>query len=75
MAYSRAEKAILRDFGRRVRAARNACGWSQEDLAAEAAVDRTYVGAIERGERNLSLLNINKLSVALDESFEDFFPH
>lgn len=74
MVYTRQEKAILAAFGRRVRAAREARGWSQEDLAYEAGLDRTYVGGIERGERNIALLSLNKLASALDEGFGDFFP-
>ena len=75
MAYSRMESAILRDFGRRVRSARDILGWSQEQLADQTQLDRTYISDIERGARNVSLLNMNKLSVALDESFKGFFPH
>ena len=45
-------------FGARVRALRTTKGWSQERLAAEAKLDRTYIGGIERGERNPSLVNI-----------------
>lgn len=75
MAYSNKEKLILRDFGRRVRAARTALDWSQEDLAERTRLDRTYIGGIERGERNVSLLNMNKISIALGEAFKGFFPH
>lgn len=74
MPYTRSEQEVLREFGKRVRSAREARGWSQEDLAAEADLDRTYVGAIERGERNLALLNINKLAKALDDGFSGFLP-
>ena len=74
MAYSDEEQQILREFGRRVRAARDAQVWTQEDLAAETGLDRTYVGSVERGERNLALLNINKLALALDQSFDGFLP-
>ncbi|ANO50055.1 helix-turn-helix domain-containing protein [Woeseia oceani] len=74
MAYSRDEQIILGEFGRRVRAARKAQGWTQEDLASEVGVDRTYIGGIERGERNLSLLNINRIAVALDENFDGLLP-
>jgi transcriptional regulator with XRE-family HTH domain len=45
-------------FGSRVRALRTARGWSQERLAHEAGLDRTYVGSVERGERNIALDNI-----------------
>lgn len=74
MAYPRHDKAILAAFGRRIRAARLAKDWSQEDLAHEAGLDRTYVGSIERGERNVALLNLNKLARALDDDLADFFP-
>jgi len=52
-------------FGRRLRALRKRAGLSQEELAAESGLHRTYVGAIERGERNVSLLNIVRLARAL----------
>ena len=48
-----------------VRQARTALGFSQEVLAAEAGLHRTYIGAIERAERNLSLDNIERLALAL----------
>jgi len=52
-------------FGRRLRAAREARGLSQETLALQAGLHRTYVGSAERGLRNVSLVNILKLSRAL----------
>ena len=52
-------------FGQRVRAVRLSLGYSQERLADLARLHRTYVGAIERGERNVSLLNIWRLAAAL----------
>ena len=52
-------------FGERVRALRQAANLSQEELAEACGLHRTYVGAIERGERNISLLNIIALSRAL----------
>jgi transcriptional regulator with XRE-family HTH domain len=53
-------------FGQNVRLAREAKGFSQEFLAVKAGLDRTYVGGVERGERNISLLNICRLASALD---------
>lgn len=53
-------------FGERVRALRNEVGLSQEALADRAELHRTYVGSIERGERNVSLDNIYRLADALD---------
>ena len=52
-------------FGERVRALRHAGNLSQEELAEACGLHRTYVGAVERGERNISLLNIIALSRAL----------
>lgn len=69
MAYTKSEQATLRAFGKRVRSAREARGWSQEYLAEKAGMDRTYVGGIERGERNPALLNINRLAEALGDNF------
>ncbi len=61
-------------FGSIVRASRIAKGWSQERLAAEAKLDRTYIGGIERGERNPSLVNIHRLAKALRTPVRDLFP-
>lgn len=53
-------------FGARVRKRRQALGLTQEGLADAAELHWTYVGSVERGERNISLRNILKLAVALD---------
>ena len=53
-------------LGRAVRARRKALGISQEALAQAADVDRSHMGKIERGERNVTLLNILKIASALD---------
>ena len=74
MAYSDEDRQLLREFGRRVREARDAHGWTQEDLADEAGLDRTYVGSVERGERNVALLNVNKLALALGDNLAGFLP-
>jgi len=52
-------------FGKNVRSRRAAVGVSQEALADLSGLHRTYVGAVERGERNVSLLNICRLAKAL----------
>lgn len=54
-----------RALGRRVRELREACGYTQEELAEAAQMHRTYVGSVERGERNVSLLNLHALADAL----------
>ena len=55
-----------RHFGLRVREARLALGFSQEELADVVGLHRTYIGAVERGERNISLRNIVRLARALE---------
>lgn len=57
---------ILKRLGKNVRAFRYKLGISQERLALIAELDRTYVGAIERGERNVSIVNLVKLARALE---------
>jgi transcriptional regulator with XRE-family HTH domain len=52
-------------FGETIRRLRTEAGWSQEELAAACALHRTYIGGVERGERNVSLLNIVELARAL----------
>jgi transcriptional regulator with XRE-family HTH domain len=56
---------VLVRFGARLRRVRTAKGISQERLAELAGLHRTYVSSVERGSRNISLLNIDKLAVAL----------
>ena len=53
-------------FGSVVRKYRKAAGMSQEDLADRAEIHRTYIGGIERGERNPTLVMIHRLAKALD---------
>ncbi|NMM22760.1 MAG: helix-turn-helix transcriptional regulator [Phycicoccus sp.] len=53
-------------FGARVRELRVAAGMSQEDLAERASLHRTYIGSVERGERNLAIGNCYALADALN---------
>lgn len=57
---------LLREFGARVRERRKECGLSQEELAHQSGMHRTYVSSVERGERNIALVNIVALAGALD---------
>ncbi|WP_096601625.1 helix-turn-helix domain-containing protein [Calothrix sp. NIES-2100] len=65
------DKVILKLFGERVRTLRQSRGCSQEALALAAGLDRTYIGGVERGERNISLINIQKIACALEVSAAD----
>jgi len=66
-------RKIEEQFGEKVRQLRQARGLSQEELAFKAGVHRTYLGGIERGERNPSLKNIAAIAKALDVSLRDLF--
>ena len=55
----------LRQLGTRIRQRRKELGWSQEELALKAGIDRSYVGGVERGERNITFLTLCKLSEVL----------
>jgi transcriptional regulator with XRE-family HTH domain len=63
----------LDKFGAKIRSLRMAKGWSQEELANNAGLDRTYIGGIERGERNVSLKNICLLAKTLGVSIKNLF--
>lgn len=64
---------IKATFGKRLRELREAKGMTQEALAHEAGLDRTYISSVERGERNISLENIEHLAWALGVKIKDFF--
>ena len=64
---------ILIKFGLKVREVRIAKGLSQEQLAHIADVHRTYIGMIERAEKNITLINIEKIANALEIELKDFF--
>lgn len=61
----------LRAVGDAIRGLRLEVGRSQEALALEAEIDRSYLGGIERGEHNLTLVNLTKVAVALGLSVSD----
>ena len=58
-------------IGGAIRARRSELGLSQEELAGRAGVHRTYLGSIERGERNPAIENLRKIAVALDTTVAD----
>ncbi|MBU1016947.1 helix-turn-helix transcriptional regulator [Patescibacteria group bacterium] len=67
------KRGILIKFGNKVRKERAKLGLSQEKLATKAGVHRTYIGMIERAEKNITLENIEKVAKALSLKLSDFF--
>ncbi|MBU3916235.1 helix-turn-helix domain-containing protein [bacterium] len=64
---------IQSKFGRIVKKERLKAGLSQEKLAEKARMHRTYIGMIERGEKNITIANIEKISKALNISIANLF--
>ena len=72
--YSKSDLKVLKAFGSVVRGKREMLGnISQEELAERADLHRTYIGGVEQGRRNLSLLNIMKIARALEMEPEELF--
>lgn len=69
----RARSDIRERFGDAVRTRREQLGLTQEDLADKAGIHRTYLSDIERGSRNLSLINIERVASALDLPLSELF--
>ena len=67
------KREILIKFGKKVREERTKLGLSQEELAARAGVHRTYIGMIERAEKNITLETIQKVCKALNLKIRDLF--
>ena len=67
------DSKILKQFGLRVKEIRKEKGLSQEELADKADLHRTYIGMIERAEKNITLINIEKIALALDTPIIELF--
>lgn len=65
------EQTFLSRLGNNVRRLRQEKGWTQDQLAAAAGLHRTYISGIERGERNVSVVNMGRLALAFDVGPEE----
>lgn len=73
-AMAKQKKADIRErFGFAVKMRREELGLTQEDLADKAGIHRTYLSDIERGSRNLSLINVERVALALSLSLSELF--
>lgn len=70
----RKKHPALIKIGKRIRELRKAKGFSQEDFAYEVGLDRTYMGSVERGERNIAALNLIRIAKYLKVEVGDLFP-
>lgn len=60
-------------IGLRIKELRGIKGMSQKDLAYSSDLDRSYIASVESGKRNISIVNIEKIAVAIGVSLQDFF--
>lgn len=64
--YSSDDASYLKEIGGNIRQMRIDLGLSQEKLSFACNLDRTYIGSVERGERNVSVINLRKIATALN---------
>lgn len=67
------EEEFLKAFGKKVKLYRHLKDYSQLDLSLESGLDRNYIGGIERGKRNISIIKVKQLADALDINVKDLF--
>ncbi len=70
----RKKHPALIKLGKRIRELRKAKGFSQENFAYEVGLDRTYMGSVERGERNIAAINLIRIAKTLKIEVGDLFP-
>ena len=64
---------IREKVGKRIKELRHILGISQEELADKARVHRTYIASLEVGKRNVSIITLEKITIALEVSLSEFF--
>ena len=72
--YMRKKHLALIKIGKRIRELRKVKGFSQEGFAYEVGIDRTYMGSVERGERNIAAFNLIRIAKALKVEVGELFP-
>lgn len=70
----RKKHSSLTKLGQRIRDLRKTKGFSQEAFAAEVGLDRTYMGSVERGERNIAAINLIRIAKTLKVEVGELFP-
>ena len=71
--YNQPDNTLRKKFGMRVRELRKQLGLSQEELGFKSNIHRTYIGAVERGEQNVSLDNIGRIAKHLRVTLSELF--
>jgi transcriptional regulator with XRE-family HTH domain len=64
---------VKQKIGGRIKTLRELANMSQKDLSFSADLDRSYIASVENGQRNISIVNIEKIATALGVSLKDFF--
>lgn len=64
---------VKEKIGQRIKELREAQGMSQKDLSYGADLDRSYIASVENGQRNISIVNIEKVAIALGVTLKEFF--
>jgi len=64
---------VKEKIGQRIKALREASSMSQKDLSYAADLDRSYIASVENGQRNISIVNIEKIATALGVTLKEFF--
>jgi transcriptional regulator with XRE-family HTH domain len=71
---SLADKKFLRDLGDRIREKRLERCWTQDQLGEKCSLHRTFIGSVERGERNISILNLKLIAGVLRVGLAELLP-